>query len=175
MTPHGDTGPVPLSAREMADLARAHADFASMDELRSGWIPRLLATIAARDELLVLVNRDAAACARLLQSTADERDIMREMDAARGQGHTAFESGASVHENPWPHFGPDAHRGDAWDTGWYLGAGNKARERLQALEQAARAVASWDWNGLLHPEFEDSKTALVDLERLASALAKETA
>lgn len=64
----------------------------------------------------------------------------QEMDAARGRGHADHEAGKTQYDNPWPHSCPvEGHKAHAWDTGWFLAAGNKARAELrQAREEVER-------------------------------------
>jgi len=63
-----------VTPEECAELRRefaAHKSGAPVDSV----VLRLLDGIAERDTLLEIIQRDATACARLLQATADERNM----------------------------------------------------------------------------------------------------
>jgi hypothetical protein len=68
----------------------------------------------------------------LLAAKQKELDEYRAMDNARVEGHDAHGKGAGVDDNPYPHSGELAELADAWDTGWFLAEGNKARAQLAA-------------------------------------------
>lgn len=68
--------------------------------------------------------------------------MLREMGDARMAGFEAHGAGVSLYDNPTETSGPCGHIGDAWETGWLLAAGNKARADFAAAVKRATALES---------------------------------
>jgi len=99
----------------------------------------LEATKRRRDDLLQQTRTADKAHneANARAETAEAQLVtFREMDDARVRGLDDHAVGKTHYDNPWAHSSPiEGHKADAWDTGWFLAAGNKARSEVRQLRE----------------------------------------